>query len=175
MWLSCAPGMDALCNVLADPFAIEEVAEHTEMIELVVHIMQSNDWDEQVRGHVTPSLPYHAVAPTCASCTISSYLSAHCSVLHCLCLPLPPLRVQLVERSIAMIMSLSHSASSVKLIVDSNGLQVHLCVDTQSLVFRLLCESTFPSFGCAGCLHAQTGVAHSPPHHLCKCHVPPLT
>jgi hypothetical protein len=46
--------MDALCNVLADPFAIEEVAEHTEMIELVVHIMQSNDWDEQVRHSDMP-------------------------------------------------------------------------------------------------------------------------
>jgi hypothetical protein len=149
-----APGMDALCNVLADPFAIEEVAEHTEMIELVVHIMQSNDWDEQVRGHVTPFLS-HAVASTRASFTIFSCLSAHCSGPPRLYLPSPTphLRVQLVERSIAMIMSLSHSASSVKLIVDSNGLQVHLCVDSQSLVFRQLCESTFPSFGCAGCLH----------------------
>ena len=88
-----APGMDALCNVLADPFAIEEVAEHTEMIELVVHIMQSNDWDEQVRGLVTPLLS-HAVAPTCASYTISFFLSAHCSVLPRLDLsPFPTFRL----------------------------------------------------------------------------------
>jgi hypothetical protein len=54
-------GMDALCNVLADPYAVEEVAENDEMIELVIHIIQSNDWDEQVHSPlecvVTPVLP----------------------------------------------------------------------------------------------------------------------
>ena len=43
-------GMAALCNVLADPYAIEEVSANKDVIEMVVHIMQSNDWDEQVRG-----------------------------------------------------------------------------------------------------------------------------
>ncbi len=114
--------MDALCNVLADPFAIEEVAEHTEMIELVVHIMQSNDWDEQVRHSDMPGarfvLAHGRVEARLMWRPFAMLITAPgCCVLAAM---------QLVERAIAMIMPLAHSAASIKIIVESNGLQVQI-------------------------------------------------
>ena len=43
-------GLDALCNVLADVEASEEVAANSEMIELIVNVMQSNDWAVEVKA-----------------------------------------------------------------------------------------------------------------------------
>ena len=63
--------LDALCNVCNDPDAVLVLAESQDIVQTVISVIQSHDWDEQLVEHAIPLITNLTSAPECAAGVIA--------------------------------------------------------------------------------------------------------